>query len=185
MKFIEEGADLEDSSTRPLCSPHLVAPCWWPQSQTVPSLPLYLLHLIFPQFTRIWVYNRWSFVERHIREVGGRQRGDHMQLMDLVVGFLFQQCSGREVCANFSQLVKPLTDWMIFLVEHSQFSKRQFSKQCGQGENCHAQHFELVIIWAKVRTQPNSSLSYYLLQHRLLLYRRMWLDRQASILGKV
>lgn len=46
-----------------------------------------------------------------------------MHLMDLVVGFLFQQCSGREVCANFSQLVKPLTDWMIFLVEHSQFLK--------------------------------------------------------------
>lgn len=58
MRFIEEGADLEDSPTRPLCSPHLVAPCWWPQSQTVPSLPSYLLHLIFSQFTRIWVYNQ-------------------------------------------------------------------------------------------------------------------------------
>lgn len=69
-----------------------------------------------------------------------------MHLMDLVVGFLLPQYSGRGVCANFSQRVKPLTDWMIFLVEHSQFPKRQFSKQCGQGENCHAQHFDLVII---------------------------------------
>lgn len=67
-----------------------------------------------------------------------------MHLMVLVTGFLLGQYSVMGMRVTFSQLVKPLIDWMIFFSSNI----HSFLKGSSQSNvvRVEIQHFELVII---------------------------------------